>query len=606
MLDCKRNRLDYGELLVPPAGYRLERAVGATYSADLNTLLSIPVALVYANTLEKAEERGHHQLLQAIEEISKRVTVYHQKGRLLVPTRFNRLYAFLEDMLKPVTPFDAFTSFHPKTWVLRYVDEAGEQPDVFRVLVMSRNLTFDRSWDVAVCLEGREVDGPQRNNSPLCDYLNHLNLLSPFPDAEGFIDKLRYIKFDYPEGFRFPQFHPIGFEGHYINPVQSMEGDRAVVLSPFVDDKTLSGLCDRVEEVHLFSRREELLKLKPGVLTRLASCYVVSRWVVEGESRMQMESENAQEAQEQDLHAKVFVVEKGSDVKWYLGSANATQAAQTRNTEFLVEFTGKKNLGRIDDLLNELLGPDRDLGVFEAFDPEATTGEDHEKEEREDLRRLEYRLMEMPVEASVVRQSGDRENFDLRLGLNLEDIQFPESVSISIRPLNLPESEQKLAPGSVNELLFENIPETDLTRFLVIEISGASSRRFLLRVEVKGMPSTRGDSIFKSLVNSQEKFFQYLAFLLSEDPLNEEGGEATDAKQQGEGADPLEAWQHGMPVYEQLLVTAARNPAKLKQVDALITRLRSDNDGEDVVVPTAFLDFWNAFRPLILESREDT
>jgi hypothetical protein len=48
MLDVKRNRLDYGRLLIPPEGFTLRQAVATTYSVDLDTLLSIPIALYYA------------------------------------------------------------------------------------------------------------------------------------------------------------------------------------------------------------------------------------------------------------------------------------------------------------------------------------------------------------------------------------------------------------------------------------------------------------------------------------------------------------------------------------------------------------------------------
>jgi hypothetical protein len=48
MLDCRRDHLDYGEMLKPPHGYILERAIASTYSLDLNALLSVPVALVFA------------------------------------------------------------------------------------------------------------------------------------------------------------------------------------------------------------------------------------------------------------------------------------------------------------------------------------------------------------------------------------------------------------------------------------------------------------------------------------------------------------------------------------------------------------------------------
>jgi hypothetical protein len=33
MLDVKKHRLDYGAMLIPPTGYRLAKAVAATYSS---------------------------------------------------------------------------------------------------------------------------------------------------------------------------------------------------------------------------------------------------------------------------------------------------------------------------------------------------------------------------------------------------------------------------------------------------------------------------------------------------------------------------------------------------------------------------------------------
>lgn len=58
MLDIKKHRLDYGAMLIPPPGYRLAKAVAATYTLDLNTLLSIPVALFFSQTLEPVSTFG--------------------------------------------------------------------------------------------------------------------------------------------------------------------------------------------------------------------------------------------------------------------------------------------------------------------------------------------------------------------------------------------------------------------------------------------------------------------------------------------------------------------------------------------------------------------
>jgi hypothetical protein len=123
MLEFRNDRLDYGRLLIPPEGYRLDRAIAATYSLDLNTLLSIPVALFYAQTLEGNLQGERFQLLEAIQRTAGIVTVYCQHGQIHVPERYNRLFAFMEEMIIPVKMADAFSSFHPKVWVLRYRPE---------------------------------------------------------------------------------------------------------------------------------------------------------------------------------------------------------------------------------------------------------------------------------------------------------------------------------------------------------------------------------------------------------------------------------------------------------------------------------------------------
>lgn len=52
MLSPNKNRLDYGEHLIPPKGYELARAIATTFSLDLNTLLTVPIAMCFGHTLE--------------------------------------------------------------------------------------------------------------------------------------------------------------------------------------------------------------------------------------------------------------------------------------------------------------------------------------------------------------------------------------------------------------------------------------------------------------------------------------------------------------------------------------------------------------------------
>lgn len=599
MLDYRRDRLDYGEMLLPPQGYRLERAVAATYSVDLNTLLSIPVALIYAQTLEGRLDGEKFQILEAIQRVSSLVTVYHQKGQLHVPARYNRLYAFLEPMLVPVYPATAFTSFHPKLWVLRYESEDQGKPSVYRTLVLSRNLTYDRSWDVAVCLEGVESTEKQDRSGPLADFLRHLNEITAFPDAAAFIQGVLRTKFEAPSGFRRASFHPVGIPRYYVNPISDCAAESAVVISPFVDAKGLHAVTKGVSgDVHLFSRCEELHKVEAGVLSALSACYAISNWVVEGERRAEVD-DSASDVREQDLHAKVYMFEGDEQTRWMIGSANTTQAALTRNTEFMVELVGNGRQGGVKALLKELLGEDGQLGVFDKFDPATATGEDPEMASRNALRKAEYVLLNAPVNAEISRNE-NQSNWNLRLSVDLKAIRLPKELSIRVRPLNITTEAIRIDPGVVNHVAFTNIKETELSRFLVysLRVADADMRSFLVRIDIKGMPESRNDSIFKSIVNSRDKFFQYLCFLLSEDRSKDDI--VDDGERNGEdGGDDDTQWISEVPIFENLLVAASRDARKLRSVDALISRLRDQETDGEVIVPLEFLDFWDVFRPLI-------
>ena len=43
--DSNRDRTDYSGILIPPDGYRLDRAVGTTYSLDLEALTAVAICL---------------------------------------------------------------------------------------------------------------------------------------------------------------------------------------------------------------------------------------------------------------------------------------------------------------------------------------------------------------------------------------------------------------------------------------------------------------------------------------------------------------------------------------------------------------------------------
>ncbi len=252
MLDCKHNRLDYGELLRPPEGYRFEQAVATTYSADLGTLLSLPIALVFSHTLEGDLTETRFQLLDAIKRFSKQATIYHQKGQLHVPAKLNFLHAFLEDALVPVLPADAFAAFHPKIWIVKYVAREDDAAALIRVLVLSRNLTFDRSWDVAASVEGVPGQRPDEANKPLVDFVNWLDRLHPIPGIESLSDSLMRTNFSVKYPFEKLSFCPMGIPGYPGEQLFPSKARKTLVISPFLTNQLSLGLQRCREQAFAF------------------------------------------------------------------------------------------------------------------------------------------------------------------------------------------------------------------------------------------------------------------------------------------------------------------------------------------------------------------
>jgi hypothetical protein len=598
VLDFRQDRLDYGRLLIPPEDHRLDRAIAVTYSLDLNTLLSIPVALFYSQTLEGKLDGERFQVLEAIRRTAGIVTVYCQEGQIHVPDRYNRLFAFMEDTIIPVRMKDAFTSFHPKVWVLRYVRDGAGEKAFYRVLVLSRNLTYDRSWDLAITLEGRMGATTRSTNRPLIEFLAHLKSIRPFADFHRFTRDLAKVKFDVPEGFKRLAFHPVGIDGHRESPLVNHDADATLCMSPFIDDETVTKLRERVRgDFWLFGRKREMAKLDRETVDG-CNAYCISDLVVEGESLADVDGSN-EERLDQDLHAKLFVFQQADTCRWFVGSANATSAARARNTEFMVELVGDDRRVTLERAIEDLLGADRNSSVFEKFHPESAGQPDPNAKRRAAVRRLEYELAQAPLRGSL-ELAANQTNYDLTISLNLRGVREAKGLTLEAGPLNCSE----LVPaefGKPNQLAFGNIRETEISRFVVFAINDGEEllRHFVLRYEVDGIPTTRNDTIFKSVVSNSNQFFEYLRFLLADEVSKGDlFPQPPNREKQAQGDDGF-LWHARLPIFESIIVAASRDPVKLKAVDGVIQRLRASGPTEEPLIPQEFLDFWEVFRPLI-------
>ena len=371
------------ESLRPPAGYRLRRAVGTSFTLDLMALLTAPLAFTFfdAHDDEGAPLADPVALLEALRRHAEKITLFCQAGAIGVPKPQQRLMAYLEGSVFEVEARREGGIFHPKIWVLNF--EADDRPAIYRVLCLSRNLTFARAWDTCLRLEGRLTQRQRgySRNKPFADLLLALPELATrsLPaELRGDISRMAYevrrVDFRPPGPFSDFRVHNFGLgrRGGWPFP----KARRSLVVSPFLVGSTVQSLKNHHGLEVLVSRPEafeDVVRAK-GREALPATCYVLSpgasldsRDAEEGAEEKADESPPVDESPPEPspdndevelvgLHAKLFLFENGQEARLFAGSANATSAAFQQNVEVLVELVGRKgNCG-----INALLGAEND------------------------------------------------------------------------------------------------------------------------------------------------------------------------------------------------------------------------------------------------------
>jgi hypothetical protein len=155
----------YGANLQPPAGYVFDAAIATTFSLDFETALAVPVSLALFAAENRDDILTHPlALLEGAERIAGRLLVFTDAGHIQAHTRpHSRLCSLLERIIVEVAAPNS-GAFHPKMWALRFKPMRADEPVRLRFLVLSRNLTRDRSWDIALTLDGVVAKRPQALN----------------------------------------------------------------------------------------------------------------------------------------------------------------------------------------------------------------------------------------------------------------------------------------------------------------------------------------------------------------------------------------------------------------------------------------------------------
>ena len=333
--------------------------------------MTAPVAFTFFGLREEDAPQNIDPiaLLNALTRYARRIHLFCQVGRIQAPVVRHPLYAFLESSVIQVRAPKQRRVFHPKLWVLRYTPRQDPNwPVRYRVLCLSRNLTFDRSWDTALILGGQLCNGepPRENMLPLSEFVAALPQLAIYDvspeaaaDASLLANELRYVHLDMPEHVTDLRFMALGLGDKPIWPF-AIGLERMAVISPFVRDDLLQRLAGKTQLRFVVAELSELQKLPPKAFTSIEAAYTLADEALpestDTEAAQAMDGDEQTTAHRlselRGLHAKLYIGEKAGDAYVWTGSANATSAAFDGNVEFLARLTGPRQRLGIDAFLN--------------------------------------------------------------------------------------------------------------------------------------------------------------------------------------------------------------------------------------------------------------
>ena len=574
------------DALRPPAGHLLDHAVATTFTLDLETALTVPLAFA---GFQFDEQPDPIEIMESLRGMSERFDVFHQAGAISSGTWPSDLLALLEDVVHGVRQPMPEHIFHPKVWALRFRDRSGEPH--FRLLVLSRNLTNDRSWDTILWLDGQPGEQRREGNAPLSRFIGALSELTVthLPQARQarlaeLSEELNWVDWDRPEGVREVRFHPIGLPDAPTFPVEEhFSGYRKLAVSPYVRDEAIGRLL-RVragEKAVLVSRGPEVASLREDSIEHLEVYELDPTASLSGD-----EEESADQAILTHLHAKIFVVERARLAHLFVGSANATDAAfKGGNIEFLCELVGPVARYGVD----ALVGDDAQFRTMLA-PYVATEGPDTDEAETaaRDLGDLLFRIAgEVGFRTTVSRYT---DGWSAHVQSETALPQFPEGTSVRLAPHNRPAETCVLTSGERVDIELKARELADITPFLRL-----TARRMVrgepvegstvICSQLQGAPDDRFDEIMARQVDTPEKFMRLLVLLIGFGSAS--GG---DSSAVGGGA---ASWSAGSAQgFLELLARAlAESPESIDHLESIVDRLRLRTDGT-AVLPSGWDDVW--------------
>ena len=542
----EENRLDYSQMLCPPPGYDLEFAVGMTYSLDMEALLGVPVSLGMFEDYDSSATQNPFFLLEAIRKCSDKLVIFCNADGIKMPQNIRPVYALLENSIFPVS-LERNANFHPKLWVIKYHSEM--EAAVIKVIVLSRNLTFDRSMDIAVEVTGTIGQETKEENRPLADMLYFVKKYAAAGKQNAISslarDVLRVEKFQCEDPFESCRFLPFGIPRYKSQASQMVDDAQSlIVVSPFLSDSIVERLGKGPYETTLVTR---LNSVTQKAWDSFQHVYVPSEMLLDDEL---LGDADQQSEAKRDLHAKIYFKSVGSKHYLYLGSLNASANAFYHNVEFMLELKYKPYFASYSAVLDDLVTGNP---MFEQLEDLPTIPVIPESEETMDG----LRDVLDSIEGASVQAEGEQYELTISCGL----LQKPAEIAPIYRSASFEPLQDKV---ELHNMLLRELCELYVIR--------RGNQYCIAKIPTEGIPEDRDSAIYNAVIGSKSGFLAYVAFLLA-DNYTEAGIEQQELMERlAIGADTTETVIPSA-LYERLLRTAAFYPKRLDEVEKIMERV---------------------------------
>jgi hypothetical protein len=369
-------------------------------------------------------------------------------------------------------------------------------------------------------------------------------------------------------------------------------GERIFAMAPFVGTEALRALRAQRRRAQLVARAEELAKCSAASVGEWDAFTLHDGASSDADSAESAESDTADAAPE-GLHAKVFALESGQQVTWWLGSANLTDPVRAgTSVELMVALTGKVSNAGIDAFLDAGF---RSLLVkyeHQAPPPDAAEGS------RSAVNRAKQQLCSAPL---ALRCGVDGAGWALVLdGLAPDPV---EGVAATCRPVTLPANRELGLFGDAGRREFGGLSAEALTAFLAIRlVAGTGDARFehefTLKLPISGLPQDRDARVARAIVTDRAAFMSYLRCLFEELAPHLAG--AVQERRDGDDSPATTVSTLAAGLLEPMLRTLHRDPERLRGLRALLESCESGPDAS--VIPDEFRAVWAAVEPFLSSS----